>query len=459
MGLHNYFKPLNSEKPNTALKQLVFPVHWSPALIYWSKQFQQPCTPLYVCVKINYMQSSNRQSYLDWLRVLAILGVLFFHSAMPFAAESDWHIKNQDTSHLFLEFNFFLSRFRMPLLFFISGAVSYFMLQNRTPGQFIALRFRRLLIPLVFGMLLIVPIQVYMERVNQGFKGNFLNFYPSIFTTGAYPAGNMSWHHLWFVAYLFVYDVALAPVFKWCIINRPRLSFFDSLGRGKKIYWLILPSLLSFSAMVLRFPETHALVNDWCWFFYWLLFLLAGFICLCTPSLMDSLERNRRTSLSFAVLSIFIINYLRWNQLEPDNVFINWKADPRTYLYLSLYALTAWMWVFSAIGYGKRYLNKKHRALPYLNSAAYPFYILHQTVIVVIAFYVVKTSDTILLKYAFIVLTAFLTSMAIYHLFIRPYALTRFLFGVKLPTEPPHVKEPFLKKEPVIVPASLSIQG
>ena len=116
------------------------------------------------------MQSSTRQSYLDWLRIIAILGVLFFHSAMPFAAESDWHIRNQETSPLLMEFNFFLSRFRMPLLFFISGAVAYFMLQKRTAGQFIGLRFRRVFIPLVFGMLVIVPLQVYMERLNQGFN-------------------------------------------------------------------------------------------------------------------------------------------------------------------------------------------------------------------------------------------------------------------------------------------------
>src|SRR5215203_2017334 len=166
------------------------------------------------------MQTTNRQSYLDWLRIMAIAGVLFFHSAMPFAAEESWHIKNSETSNLFLEFNFFMSRFRMPLLFFISGAVAFFMLQKRTAAQFIGLRFRRLFIPLLFGMLLIVPLQVYMERVNQGFKGNFFQFYPSIFNTGPYPEGNLSWHHLWFVAYLFVYVAALAPLFKWLIRHK-----------------------------------------------------------------------------------------------------------------------------------------------------------------------------------------------------------------------------------------------
>jgi hypothetical protein len=319
----------------------------------------------------------------------------------------------------------------MPLLFFISGAVAYFILQKRTPGQFIGLRFKRLFIPLVFGMLVIVPIQVYMERVNQGFKGNFFAFYPTIFTTGAYPEGNMSWHHLWFIAYLFVYDVAMAPVFKWCMINKSKLSFFNWMAGGKKIYLLMLPSAIAFSALVLRFPETHALVNDWCWAIYWLLFLVAGFICMCIPSLMNSLERNRRISLTWAVLTILFINYLRWNQLEPDSIFSDWKNDPRTYFYLSMYAITAWLWVFTAIGYGKRYLNKKHHALTYLNTAVYPFYILHQTVIVVIAYYVVKTSDSVFLKYSFIVITSFLVSMCIYHLFIRPFGLIRFLFGAR----------------------------
>jgi glucans biosynthesis protein C len=399
------------------------------------------------------MQSANRQSYLDWLRIMAIVGVLFFHSAMPFAAESDWHIRNKETSNLFLEFNFFLSRFRMPLLFFISGAVAYFMLQKRTAGQFIGLRFKRLFIPLLSGMLLIVPLQVYMERLNQGFKGNFFDFYPTVFTTGAYPKGNMSWHHLWFIAYLFVYDVVLAPAFKWVVANPSKLHFLNWLARGKRIYLLSLPSVLAFSFLVLRFPETHDLVNDWCWFIYWLLFLAAGFVCMCRPALMTSIETNRRSSFTWAVLTILFINYLRWNQMEPDNLIANWRNDPRTYLYLSLYAMTAWMWVFTAIGYGKRYLNNKHRALGYVNSAVYPFYILHQTVIVVIAYYVVRTSDSIFLKYSFIVIVSFLVSMGIYHLFIRPFKLARFLFGAKKEIEKQETRKAELSvPQPAILP-------
>jgi len=379
------------------------------------------------------MQTTSRQAYLDWLRIMAIAGVLLFHSAMPYTAELDWHIKNKETSSLFLEFNFFLHLFRMPLLFFISGTVTYFMLKNRSSGGFIGLRFRRLLVPLMFGMLVVVPPQVYMERLTEGFKGNFVNFYPTIFTTGAYPAGNLSWHHLWFIAYLFLYDVLFAMIFKWSMSEKGKrkLSWLNDLSKDKRIYMLMIPAVILYTALSNRFPESNDLIHDGCFFFYWLFFLLAGFVCINFPSLMDSLERNRRTSLAIAFLTLLVINYFRWNDIEPYKIIAGGENDWRIYLYRALYPLSAWSWVFTAIGYGKRYLNKKHKIQDYINQAVYPFYILHQTVIVILVYYVVQTNDTIFSKYLFTVMVSFIVTVSIYHLFIKPYGVTRFLFGMK----------------------------
>jgi len=385
-------------------------------------------------MKILIMQTTtDRQAYLDWLRILAILGVLLFHSAMAFVAEWGWHIKNKETSNLLLEFNFWLHNFRMPLLFFISGTVSYFMLQKRTGGGFIGLRFRRLFIPLLFGMLVIVPPQVYLERVNSGFTGNFWDFYPSIFTTGAYPKGNLSWHHLWFILYLLVYDIVCAPLFVWLISARGKafLKKLNGLAEGKRIYLLILPSILIHASLSLKYPETNDLVHDPAYLIYWLLFLLAGFVCIANPVFMDSLERNRRFSLGLAFIAILAINYLRWNNKEPWDSIPGWRDDVRTYAYLALMSVNAWVWVLAAIGYGKRYLNKRHRILDYLNQAVYPFYILHQTVILVLVFYIVKVQESIGMKYFFVVIVTFLLSMGIFHLFIRPFAPMRLLFGMK----------------------------
>lgn len=380
------------------------------------------------------MQPASRQVYLDWLRILAILGVLFFHSAMPFVAEEWWHIKNKETSNVLLEFNFWLSRFRMPLLFFISGAVSYYMMQKRSALSFIGLRFRRLFIPLFFAMLVIVPPQVYMERVAQGFTGSFLDFYPSIFNFEPYPKGNTSWHHLWFIAYLFVYDLVAAPLFVWMISAKGR-SFVQKLhwlAKGKRIYLLIIPSIFVYASLILKYPQTNDLIHDYAYLPYWFLFLLIGFVCISNASLMDSLERNRRSSLLAGLALLVALNYLRWNDVEPWKLNPDgWRVQASTYFYLMMYPAIAWFWVMALTGYGKKYLNKKTAFSNYATQAVYPFYIVHQTVIVILAFYVVQANDDVLIKYLFLAFASLFITVAICHLLIQPYAVTRFLFGMK----------------------------
>ena len=378
------------------------------------------------------MEAANRQSYLDWLRMLAIIGVLVFHSAMPFAAEEEWHIKNKETSYLFTELNFWLSRFRMPLLFFISGAVSYFILMKKTGWQFIKMRFHRLIIPLLFGMLVIVPPQIYLERLTQGFAGNFFDFYPKIFDGEPYPKGNTSWHHLWFILYLFIYNLIAAPFFLWILSPQGERAMkrLGWMAKGRAIYLLALPGMIVYTSLSVPFPQTNDLIHDWSRLPYWFLFLLAGYVCISYQPFMDSLERNRRFSLLVAFLSIIAINYFRWNGLEPWDTIRNWESNWKTYAFLALYPITAWFWVLAIIGYGKKYINRRHKSLNYINEAVYPFYILHQTIIVILAYYVVQVSDSILSKYLFIVLLTFGLSLLIYHLIIRPSNALRYLFGM-----------------------------
>lgn len=379
--------------------------------------------------------------------MFAIIGVLLFHSAMPFAAEEGWHIKNKETSYLFTEFNFWLSRFRMPLLFFISGAVSYFILIKKSGSQFIGMRFHRLIIPLLFGMLVIVPPQIYMERLTQGFAGTYFDFYPRIFDGEPYPKGNTSWHHLWFILYLFIYNLLAAPLFAWIVRGNGRKFFnrFHFLATGKWIYVMMLPGVLILTSLTLQFPQTNDLIHDWARLPYWFSFLLVGFACIAFHSLVESLERNRRLSLLLAFITIIAINYFRWNAVEPWDSISSWQSDWRTYAYLALYPLTGWLWVFALIGYGKKYINRRHKFMNYVNEAVYPFYILHQTIIVMLAYYVVQVSDSILSKYIFIVLVTFALSMLLYHLVIREINVLRYLFGMS----PKKKKKKMISKENV----------
>jgi hypothetical protein len=371
-----------------------------------------------------------------------------------------WHIKNHETSNLIMESNLFLHLFRMPLLFFISGTVSYYMMQRRSTFSFISLRFRRLFIPLLLGVFIIVPPQIYIERLTTGFKGNFWDFYKTVFDFRPYPQGSLGWHHLWFIAYLLIYDLLLAPVFAW-LISAKSHKFKQSLcimAEGKRIYMIMIPGIVWFALLAAKFPETNLLIGDGCFFVYWLLFLLAGFFCILQPKLMDSLERNRRFALRLGFLSLVLWEYMRWNKIEPEHPGWPFKNEVFIYLFISLQAVIAWAWVLALIGYGKRYLNRPHHSLNYLNQAAYPFYILHQTVIVLISFYIVQVSnESILAKYIYTVgITFFITALT-YHLLINPYAPMRFLFGMKPLDKPKRVERLQEEMQPAIAPSLVNL--
>lgn len=372
---------------------------------------------------------SQRRYDLDWLRVIAIFLLLFYHCGMAFVSEWGWHIKNGDTSNIFQEWMFFMSRWRMALLFLISGAGTWFVLKRATAGDYLKRRVLRLLIPLVFGIFVVVPPQIYMERLAQGATFNsYLDFYPTVFQFKPYPEGSFSWHHLWFVAYLFIYSVIALPLFL-CLRGRSGREWvnrFSARVNAPLLYSFGLPLAIAYAGLIVRFRGPQNLIDDWAWFTVYLLYFIYGFLFTLNDRFGQIMEEKRTISLQLASGCYLAITYFRWNDAEP--IF---GYNPPNLLFCALLAFNAWFWVLTILGYGRRYLNKNNALLTYANEAIYPFYILHQTVIVVIAFYVVKTTDTILLKFLFLSVTSFILTMAIYHFVVRPFRVTRFLFGMK----------------------------
>ncbi len=93
--------------------------------------------------------------------------------------------------------------------------------------------------------------------------------------------------------------------------------------------------------------------------------------------------------------------------------------------------MLGWAWLFAALGYGRKYLNRPHPILSYANRGIYPFYILHQTILIIIGYYVIQVEESILAKYLFVSTITLFLCVAIYEYLIRPFAVMRFLFGVK----------------------------
>jgi glucan biosynthesis protein C len=132
----------------------------------------------------------GRRHDVDWLRVVAVLLLIPFHSAVIFNRYAEWYVTNEAPSLALEAFAYFLSQWRMPLLFFVSGVGTVFALGFRAPQKYIRERAGRLLLPLAFGVLVIVPPQVYLwRRSDPGYELSYWGFYPTFFN-GLRPEGN-----------------------------------------------------------------------------------------------------------------------------------------------------------------------------------------------------------------------------------------------------------------------------
>lgn len=376
-------------------------------------------------------RNTLRRYDLDWLRFLAILILLFFHSGMLFNTLG-WHIKNNETSNTFNHWMIWLHYWRMPLLLFISGAGTYMALGKRSVKQFVGERFRRLFIPLLFGMFIIVPPQIYFEYIDR--YNSFGEFYKTVFEFKPYPPGSLSWHHLWFVLYLLIYSLISIPLLKFLRSKSSDKLKAKALAITSSTFGLIVvpACILLFSQLILRpyYPkETHSLVNDWAYFTFYLIFFLLGMLCYSNQEIWNALGLKRKSLLVGMVLTlipfyVIYFNFYGWYELPASASVIQFTFDA-TAIFL------AWSTVLTVIAYGQHHLNKFHPWLTHINNGIYPFYILHQTAIIVIGYYVCQLEWSIPSKYWTVSMTTLVTCIAFYLIVIRPFDAMRFLFGVK----------------------------
>lgn len=377
-----------------------------------------------------------RRYDLDWLRVIAIVTLLFYHTGMIYVSWG-WHVQSNETSPPMEEVMRWLHRWRMPLLFFISGAGTFFALKKRTFGTYAGERVRRLFIPLVFGMFVIVPPQIYTEWIFRGrFTGSYSEFYPEVFGFQPYhdggTGGAFSWHHLWFVCYLFLYSILSIPVFRW-LKGESGQRFTDRIGRlvarPGGAMWLVGLLIVNDLALGGLFPnETHALINDWAYFMQNLILFWLGYVLISRRDFWQILTDQRRYFLVGTVVCTLLL-YSARAFIGPDSIN---ASQLLTTLYSFNGLSLTWFSVLATVAYGYRYLNVNKPILSQLNEAVYPFYILHQTVIVIIGYFVLtRTQLGVYDGFLVVSLSSLVICVAIYLLLIRPFKLTRILFGLK----------------------------
>ncbi|AWX45214.1 hypothetical protein HME9304_02226 [Flagellimonas maritima] len=378
----------------------------------------------------------KRLYYIDWLRVLAFLTLILFHCAVPFVENYTWEINNKETSPWITRIIWWTHQWRLPLLFFIAGVGVRFSLKRRSILTFFGERTLRLLIPLAFAIFFVTPIQVYFEWMQNGrINMNFLDFYPQVYNIIPYPEGAFTWSHMWFVAYLFVFTILLLPFFslakiKWFSHNKSRLNIFFSWPIAHLL--LSVPFIIYFYTLYIDWPEQGSLIDDWFVFTTSITFYYFGFLFSAIDSFWKSCLKYRRFFMCIALTMatiLFIKYYWNWELNKPK------EENLDLYVYGFFNGIHIWTVILTSIGYAMKYLNCSNTYLSYLNKAIYPFYILHQAVIVASGYYVLQLSISIGLKLLLLIMICVITIWALYHFIIRKTAISRLLFGMKWKNE------------------------
>ncbi len=322
----------------------------------------------------------ERLFFADWLRIIAFGLLVLYHVGMIYVPWG-YHVKHTPTYAALEPWMRLTNPWRMSLLFVVSGLATGLMLGRE---GLLRQRARRLLLPLLAGMLVIVPPQSYLQvRDSFGYAGGYRDFM-SLYLTGYHGFCHgrdclrlPTWNHLWFLPYLWVYTLLLVAASRWL----PRAALArtaDRLAAAPALAWLLLPIVvlgLLRALLLPRFAETHALWGDWWAHATYAPMFAVGVLLARRRALLDRLQALRWPALVLAVVA-WVVMAVAWStgaqgQSNAARVALRW-----------VFAVEQWGAIVAAFGFARQHLNVDHRWRRPLNEAVYPLYIVHQTIIV-----------------------------------------------------------------------------
>ncbi|TCO51253.1 peptidoglycan/LPS O-acetylase OafA/YrhL [Kribbella antiqua] len=375
-------------------------------------------------------ETPERVGYLDWLRVLAVFGVFVFHTLRPFD-DGDWHVKNAERSEGISIGIAFLGLWGLAFFFMLSGAGAWLALRWRTAVGFLRERMLRLLLPLVVAYVLLSPPQYFIEEHHQGrstnsFFGDVKTFFSDL--AGDAPLWLRDTYHLWFLVYLLQFALLGLPVFLWLRGPHGR-RLVDWLADRWQTCGMILLLAVPLVPVHLIFQGAPGPDHGWGEFVFFFDFFAVGFLVMSDDRLLAAVRRNAVPGL-IAGLGFFLVGLVTGIM---DFLEDFWD-DPRyswPYIwYFTLITFAVWGFLVAALAFGMR-APALQRPLPRpLAQAAMPFFIVHQPIILVIAYFVVQWNASILAKYVVLMPAAFVTSAALAWLLSATPGVSA-LFGVK----------------------------
>lgn len=372
---------------------------------------------------------TNRHYGLDWLRIAAFALLILYHIGMVFAPW-DWVIKTNHHIPALIAPMSLLTPWRLALLFAVSGYASWHLFaKSGSAGKFLRARNLRLLVPLAFGMIALVPVEMWVRVMDKGYPYGLIQFWTHDYWRSGEFWGRQfpSWEHLWFVAYLWAYTAILAGVLAW------RRSWFDAriaafvtwLSKGWRILWAPAGLLaIAKVGLMVVVEEEHGLFSDWAGHAQYVPMFLFGFVLAGAPQLWLPLQRVWKAALGIAAVSgaIVVIVELVFpgEAIPPHWVMAGERAAQ---------VVMAWTMTIALFVLADRYWNRDHRWRKTLAEAVFPFYLMHQPAIVLITWYSLPYKLHPLVEFATLVAGTSAICAAFY-LFGREFVWLRPLIGL-----------------------------
>jgi peptidoglycan/LPS O-acetylase OafA/YrhL len=348
------------------------------------------------------MKTTERRYDIDWLRVIAIGLLILYHVGFVFLPWGVFigFIQNGEALDSIWYPMSMLNVWRIPLLFFVSGMGVRFAIQRRSWKALIMERTRRILVPFVFGILCIVPLHLLIW---QKYYSQDLSY-------------SLQVSHLWFLAYIFIYVLALSPLFFFLKKSEGgKAHRFLKLLLGSPRGLIVIIAIFVLEAMLAK-PETFETYSMTLHgFFLGMLAFLFGFIIVHTGDAFWKTVKKWRWLLLILATALFTFRFIKFDLLAPD--------------YLK--AIESNLWIFAAFGFAFRYLNHPGKTLSYLSQAAYPVYILHMFFLFLGSYLIVPQEIHALLKLFLVTVFTFTASFIAFELIIRRVGFLRPLFGLK----------------------------
>jgi len=376
-----------------------------------------------------------RRYDIDFLRVFAFSLLILYHVSMLYAEGEGWHVKSAYQTDALNIPRLLVNQWRMPLLFIISGLAISFIWHKYTAGQFAAKRTSRLMVPLLFGMAFIIAPQCYYEALSKGIiEPGFLKFMGQYLTFQDFPgeawAGeeqiHWTWNHLWYLPYVLFYTLLLIPFAK--LLDGP-LSGFRSWCQNRRGAWIVVvplvPLMIYGNFVYPSFPYiSHALIDDGYAHVMYFTFFLIGYLIGRDAGFWQELVRIRKATLILAI-TFFALFILRVEFMSENPSFLVDQAGA-----LIVYA-NRWLWIVTIFGWGHHLLNRPMKYLPYATEAVFSWYILHQTITVVVGYKLGELAVGPVIEPTVVLVATFGGCFLIHEFIIRRTRFLRPLFGLK----------------------------